>query len=155
MSIFDKTTQLGPHAIVAGFIGAAGGGVIRWVTLQESWRTGLATLVASGLFGGLAAPVFSPSLAASMDASVLVTTAFLALTLGIVGLTISKVLIEMMKTDTFLSLLAGFLTSAATSWLSRKTGVAIPPETPETPALPPPSDAPEPETPGANGGTAQ
>lgn len=133
MSLFDKTTQLGPAAVAAGFVGAAAGGIIRWITLQESWRTGLATLVASGLFGGLIAPVFAPGLAIWLDASILVTTAFLAMVLGIFGLTMSKVIIEAAKTDMFLAFVGAFLSNAASAWLSRKTGVPIPPP-PATPA---------------------
>lgn len=141
MSIFEKGTDLGPHALAAGFFGAAAGGVIRWITLQESWRTGLCTLVASALFGGLVAPLFAPSVALSMDSPVLITTAFLSMVLGVVGLTVSKITIEILKTDTFIAFAGAFFTSVSTAWLAKK-GVVVPtpsPTAPPAPALPPPS----------------
>lgn len=122
--IFNQTAGMSGPVIAAAFVAGAAGGVIRWITLQESWKTGLATIVASCLMGGFMAPIFSPDIAELFGASILVATSFLAVLIGIVSLTVSNVVIRFTKSAAFLHLLSSMLQQLATAFLRGK-GISV------------------------------
>jgi hypothetical protein len=132
--LFDKAAGLSGPVILVAFLGGAAGGIIRWISLQESWKTGLATIVASCLMAGFSTPALSPYVAAQLEQPLLAVTSLLAILIGIVSLTLSNVLIRFAKSQHFMLLLSDIVRSVASAILTRG-GFTVQPPPP-----PPPTD---------------
>ncbi len=99
MMIMERVHSFFASDPVQAAMAGAAGGLLRWITLKESWKEGTATLVAGALcarfLGPEMTPAVAPWLGASEDAVGLVS--FLV---GIGGVSISATIIGIFKNRT-------------------------------------------------------
>jgi fluoride ion exporter CrcB/FEX len=81
-------------------ISGALGGVVRWLTLQESWRTGMVSVACGAIcavyLGPLVEPVLRPVLAVALTEHE-ARSSFAAFVIGLSGITLSGFIIDIVR----------------------------------------------------------